>query len=109
VLHLKEIEMGKRKTRPAKQTLYWVIEGFDSTKKIYSTRVNSTFISRRQIESLLMALTAKAGLTFDEIVGAYMIKHTKLSNVHLAVQKDVQHHTLMCGSNPLFAARLVKA
>jgi hypothetical protein len=88
---------------------YWVIEGFNSDREIYSTRVKSTLFLPRQIEALLMALTAKAGLTFDEMVGAYARKHTKLTSIHLAIQRDVPHRTLMCGSNPHFAARLVKA
>jgi hypothetical protein len=56
---------------------------------------------------LLKALVVKAGLSFDEIVGAYSKRGTKISNSLLSVHKDATHATLMCGSNPHFAAQIV--
>lgn len=102
--------MAKRKTREPK--FYWIIEGFDSSKMIFSKRVPVGSLTERQLESLLKALTAKAGLEFDEIVGAYATKRTKIYNRHLEIQKynDDERRTTVrwCGNNPHFVARSVK-
>lgn len=101
--------MAKRK---AERTFYWLIEGYDSTTQIFSAKFKVTLISERQIEPLLKALTARAGLTLEEIVGCYMMKHTKRYSRHLEVHRDVnlrRHGTILtCGSNPHFVARVVK-
>lgn len=101
--------MRRVTSRTTKSEFYWVIEGFDSEKEIYSESIKATLISPSRMESLLKALTARAGLTFDEIVGAYVIKSAKRHNAYLEVHRDVKHSTLVCGSAPSFAARLRKA
>ena len=63
--------------------------------------------TENQIKALLMALAAKAGLNFEEIVGAYAKKKTKISNDLLSIQKDGLYPTYMCGSNPHFIASVV--
>jgi hypothetical protein len=106
--------MVKRRVakRNGKPTFYWVIEGYDSTEKIFSTKFKTTLISDRQIESLLKALTARAGLMLEEIVGCYMMKNAKLYRRHLEVHRDLdierRRPNLMCGSNPHLVARIVK-
>jgi hypothetical protein len=88
---------------------YWHIEGYDSTTKIYDRKVKVGFFSENQIQNLLKALAAKAGLSFDEIVGAYAKKKTKISNDLLSIQKDGPYLIYMCGDNPHFIARVVVA
>jgi hypothetical protein len=56
---------------------------------------------------LLKALAAKAGLGFDEIVGAYAKRRTKIANNLLEVQREGPHAIFMCGSNPHFIASIV--
>lgn len=85
----------------------WKICGYDSTKKIYKTSVPVGCISENQIQELLKALTAKAGLEFDEIVGAYRMRNTKLANDLLEVRKDTTLPQYTCGSNPHFIAKIV--
>jgi hypothetical protein len=58
--------------------LYWYIEGYDSLNKIYERKVKLSYLSQNQIQALLKALVAKAGLDFNEIVGAYAKKGTKI-------------------------------
>jgi hypothetical protein len=53
---------------------------------------------------MLMALTAKAALSYDEIVDAYATRRTKIANDHLRVHKDGPLPTFYCGSNPHFIA-----
>lgn len=98
-------------TRSNKPRYCWHIEGSDSLNKIYDKTVDAGLFTEKQFRGMLMALTAKAGLTNDEIVGAYAIKRTKLhnglldvKNGRLDVQKGVKQW--MCGTNPHFVATL---
>jgi|ERR1700682_2101432 len=97
--------MRKHGARP---TFYWVIRGYDSDKEIYSEKIEATLLSAPRMRALLMCLVARAGLDFGKIVDSYVTKRTKRHATHLEVLDDVKHHTLTCGSNPHFAARLVK-
>lgn len=83
---------------------YWLIRGYDSTKQIFEKRLSTGEITNLQLETLLMVLRAKAGLNYDEIVGSFVKKGTRRFNTLLAVQHDVPHATLTCGSNPYFVA-----
>ena len=60
-----------------------------------------------QIQHLLQALAAKAGLTFAEIVGAYAKRKTSISTDLLEVHKDFNQQTYMCGCDPHFTASVV--
>jgi hypothetical protein len=93
--------------KPNKKQLYWRICGYDSSKQIFDRTVEHSQFTVRQMENLLMALTAKVGLDCDEIVGAYSTRKTKIANEHLAVHHDFQYPTLSCGSNPHFVASVV--
>jgi hypothetical protein len=86
---------------------FWHIEGYDSLTKIYDKKVKVGCFSDNQIKNLLKALTAKAGLSFDEIVGAYAKKKTKISNEHLIIKRDGPYQVYTCGSNPHFIARVI--
>lgn len=81
---------------------YWLVEGFDSTAKIYERRVNIGVLTTDQAKAPVRALVAKAGLTFDEIVGAYARRKTRIANHHLDVQRDGPYPMFCCGDNPHF-------
>jgi len=85
---------------------YWHILGHDSTKKIFEKKVKIGCYSDNQIEQLLKALAARAELDFEEIVGAYAKRGTKISNDLLEVHRDHRHGMLMCGTNPSFIAKV---
>jgi hypothetical protein len=85
----------------------WLIRGYDSAAMIYEKRVAVGQLTEDQVKALLMALAAKAGLTFDEIVGAYAKRRTKIANNLLQVQREGPHTIFMCGSNPHFIASIV--
>lgn len=87
---------------------YWLIQGYDGTTKIYERRIESGQMTVSQVKDLLKALVAKAGLTFDEIVGAYAKRGTKIANDHLLVQKDGPYPTFHCGSNPHFVIAIAE-
>ena len=88
---------------------YWLIQGNDSCKIIFETKVPVGQFTYDQICQLLRALAAKVGLTFSEIVGAYATRRTKIANDLLEVNKNYIYHTFSCGVGPTFSATIVDA
>jgi hypothetical protein len=87
---------------------HWRIEGYDSLTKIYDQEVEVSCFSEKQIQALLMALAAKAGLGFTEIVGAYARRRSRIANNFLSVRKEGRPYPVFsCGDNPHFIARVV--
>jgi hypothetical protein len=86
---------------------YWRIRGHDGFKTIFETTVGLGQFTDDQIQRLLQALTAKAGLSFTEIVGAYAKRTSEISNQLLAVHKDFAYPTYRCGSDPVFTDSVV--
>jgi hypothetical protein len=84
---------------------YWQIKGYDSMDEIFSCKVEVGSFPR--INHLLQALTAKAGLSYNEMIGSYAKRGTKRANNLLNVHHDGPSRSIMCGSNPHFIARLV--
>lgn len=68
-----------------RKELYWHIQGHDSLKTIFETKVPIGQFTSDQIQDLLKALTAKAGLTYVEMVGAYASRRAKIANNLLEV------------------------
>ena len=92
---------------PAKKT-YWRIVGYQSTKKIFETDLPYGLFTDRQMSNVLRVLTAKAGLTFDEIIDSYVGRHTKRYRSELEVQvQGKPKFCLTCGSNPYFVASVI--
>lgn len=59
------------------------------------------------MKDLLRALTAKHGLTDEEIVSSYARSNTKIATPqHLEVQVHGKPYSLSCGNNPHFEALL---
>jgi hypothetical protein len=90
----------------SKAKFEWLIRGYDSTTLIFETRLSAGLIGSQKVEALLKTLTAKAGLTMDEIVASFVKRGTKGSNQHLQIRRDPQHNQITCGSNPHFIAHL---
>jgi hypothetical protein len=87
---------------------YWRIEGYDSLTKIYDQEVEVSCFSEKQIRALLMALAARAGLGFAEIVGAYARRRSRIANDLLSVRRESRPYPIFsCGGNPHFIARVV--
>lgn len=72
----------------------WEIRGYDSTTEIFKTYVSVSCFSEKQIQQLLKALAARAGLTFDEIIDAYTKKNSTLANDLLVVRKEDHIHSI---------------
>ena len=86
---------------------YWRIRGFDGSTQVFERTVEIGQFTYNQIQHLLKALVAKAGLDNDEMIGAYAKRGTKIANDHLAIVKDFESPTYMCGSNPHFVAAVI--
>src|ERR1035437_5277357 len=67
---------------------YWHIEGYEGTKKIFERDSPYSHFSESQIKAALMALTAKSGLTFIEIINAYAAKKAPMKNELLHVHRS---------------------
>ena len=87
---------------------YWRITGYRSLDKIFETDVPISHLSENQLIQLLKSLTAKAGLQYDEIVGAYTRKNSITFNGLLSVEKDGLYPNYRCGGNPYFHAKIIK-
>jgi hypothetical protein len=85
----------------------WLIMGYDGFTTIYERRVDAGQLTQGQVKALLMALTAKAGLTFDEMLGAYAKRGTKIANNLLQVHREGPYTIFMCGVGPHFKASIV--
>lgn len=69
---------------------FWKIEGYNSLSKIYEKELKSGCLSEKQIQAVLQSLVAKAALDFDEIVGAYAKRGTRIAN-DLLQEPRVRH------------------
>jgi hypothetical protein len=90
-----------------KKKLYWRICGYDNSTLIFEKTVALGQFTEEQMKDLLRVLTAKAGLQYAEIVGAYAKRGTKIANHLLEVHKELAYPTLNCGVGPHFAAAVV--
>jgi len=88
---------------------YWHIEGYDGLTKIYDRKIKSGYYGENQAQILVQVLAAKAGLSFDEIVGAYARRRSKISNDLLRVRRHGHGPVFMCGENPHFIARYCRS
>ena len=89
--------------RKAGTHAFWLIEGFDGLSPIYQRTVQASHISDENLQRLLQVLTAKAGLTPDEIVAAHTNRRAPGTNEFLRVSREGQ--TFTCGDSPFFVAR----
>jgi hypothetical protein len=84
---------------------YWHIEGHEGTRKIFDRQVQYSYFSETQIKALLMALAAKEGLTYIEILNAYASPKAPTKNKLLHVHRSFgPRPTYTCGDDPWFLA-----
>ena len=86
---------------------YWLIQGYDGFTKIYEKQVDGGQLTESQVIALLKTLVAKAGLNFDQIVGAYAKSRTRVANDLLFVRRSGPDLKFSCGENPYFVATLL--
>src|SRR5262249_12127939 len=87
--------------------LFWLIRGYNSTECIFEKRVAIGQFTNEQIRDVLKALTAKASLSYSEIIGAYASRRTKAHTHLLDIHRDPTRATFLCGTNPHFVASVI--
>ena len=85
-------------------TQHWHIQGFEGTKQIFDLKVKRSELGEKKLKALLMALTARSGHSYDEIVGSYVHPRSRLANDLIRVHKDGLHPVYVCGTDPHFRA-----
>jgi hypothetical protein len=93
----------------AAKKMYWRIVGYQSTEAIFESELPYGLFTDKQMSNLVRVLTAKAGLTFNEIIDSYVSRNTKRYRSLLEVQiQGKPKFCLTCGSNPHFVASVVE-
>jgi hypothetical protein len=90
-----------------KPTPYWRITGYRGLTEIFDSRISVGLLSEGALSDLLKCLTAKAGLDYEEIVGAYVRRGTKGANSLLKITRHGRMPQFTCGENPYFVATMV--
>jgi len=85
----------------------WRIRGHEGFETFFDKMIPVSSLTENQLKDLLRCLTAKASLSFDEIVGAYVKRKTKLAHEFLDVQRAGPFQEFMCGTDPCFTAIIV--
>ena len=86
---------------------FWRIRGYKKFDIIFDQMIPVGCLTEVQLRALLKCLTAKAGLSYDEIVGAYVKRRTKLAHGLLNLQKNGPYPEYSCGNDPSFVAIIV--
>jgi len=60
-----------------------------------------------QLREMLRCMAANGSLTYDEIIGAYVKRKTRLAHDLLHIQKDGPYPEYSCGDDPSFIAIVV--
>jgi hypothetical protein len=95
-------------TPKSKPNRYWRIIGYRGLTEIFfDTRISVGLLSEGALADLLRCLTAKAGLNYEQIVGAYVRRGTKGANALLKITRNGRTPQFTCGKNPRFAAAMV--
>ena len=86
---------------------YWNIVGYKKFDQIFDVTIPIDCLSDRQLKDLLKCLAAKADSSFEDIVGAYVQRKTKLAHDFLEPKSTAPTLGYMCGYDTQFVARLV--
>lgn len=86
---------------------YWRIRGYRGVSKFFDELVPLGCLTAQQVQDLIKCLTAKEGLTCEEIIGAYVKRRTKLAHGLLEVRKNGPYPEYCCGHDLWFNAMVV--
>jgi hypothetical protein len=86
---------------------YWRIEGFKKFERIFAVTIPFGSITEDKLKELLKCLSARADqLPYDEIVGSYVKRKSKLAHSGLQVHGG-NSRGYFCGNDPSFVAGIV--
>lgn len=92
-------------TKMAKR--YWRIRGYKQFDMIVDLMIPVGSLTESQLQEMLKCFAAKEGLSYREIVGAYVKRNTKAAHEILHVQKNGRYPEYNCGHDPSFVAIVV--
>jgi hypothetical protein len=85
----------------------WRIRGYKGFDTFFDVTIPYGCLTDDQLKQLLKCLSAKEGLSYSEIIGAYSKRKTKSANELLDVQKYGPSQGYSCGQDPHFNAVIV--
>ena len=86
---------------------YWRIKGYKRFDTIIDVKIPVGSLTENKLQELLKCFAAKEGLSYEEIVGAYLKRNAKRAHELLHVQKNGPYPEYMCGTDPSFVAVVV--
>jgi hypothetical protein len=86
---------------------FWRIRGYKGFDTFFDEMISYGCLTDDQLKQLLKCLSAKEGLSYSEIIGAYVKRKTKSANGLLDVQKYGHSQGYSCGQDPYFNAVIV--
>jgi hypothetical protein len=86
---------------------FWRIRGYKKFDIILDVTIPVGSMTENQVQELLKCLAAKEGLTYEEIIGAYVKRNTKQAHELLDVHKNGPYPEYDCGHDPSFVAIVV--
>jgi hypothetical protein len=94
---------------PLAEAVWWRVRGFRGPKSFYDYCIPFGAITEEEIQNLLRCMTAKANLSYDEIISAHSKQNTRWCNSLLDVRKIGHYSEYECGTDPRFTAIPVDA
>lgn len=86
---------------------YWRIRGHKQFDTFFDEMIPVGCLTEGQLKELLKCLAAKGGLSYQEIIGAYVKRKTKRAHELLHIQKNGPYPEYYCGDDPSFTAIVV--
>ena len=86
---------------------FWRIRGYKRFDTIIDLTIPYGNLTEGQLQETLKCFAAKEGLSYEEIVGAYVKRKTKKAHELLHVQKYGPYPEYNCGNDPSFVAIVV--
>lgn len=86
---------------------FWRIRCMSGLSQISEILIPSGYITVQMLDSLLQTLSAKHGLSDDEIVSCFYSKKCKQHSALLEVRYDNANNTRECGHDLLYTASLI--
>ena len=86
---------------------YWRIRVYKRFDTIFDVTIPVGSMTENQVQELLKCLAAKEGLSYEEVIGAYVKRNTKRAHELLNVRKNGPYPEYDCGQDPSFVAIVV--
>jgi len=86
---------------------YWRIRGHKKFETFLDITIPVRCLTEGRLRELLKCLLAKANMEYEEIVGAYVKRGTRVAHDFLEVHKNGPYPEYHCGIDAIFVAIVV--